>query len=284
MNVEYDLHIHSYFSDGSYSPDELIQMAINAGITGISITDHDNCDAYPICNNSKLEIITGIELSTKYLDRDIEILGYFIDPKDSVLNDVIDNAINIREERMKSILSVLKSQDIVITLEDVKQVSTGRTLVRPHVAEILMNRGYVESIQDAFTKYLNDKKVGNIKKSLLKPEEVISAIHKAGGVAVLAHPFYLSKRFDKSFKNIIKYMANIKIDGIELYYPYRNESYNIEGLKDLIKSYNMIYTGGSDYHGKSKKHISIGMKGVRSETVKLLKERADLWRKSENTN
>ncbi|MGL5151224.1 MAG: PHP domain-containing protein [Clostridium sp.] len=255
-----DLHIHSSYSDGNITPEEIIEAAIQKGVRCISITDHDTIDSQYVTRMDieSLQIIPGVEFSTEYEDLEIHILGYFIDIENQRLNETINNLKSRRMKRGKRIIEKLQSQDIAITLDDV-ELKNSSSLSRSHIANAIVSKGYEENYKEAFSNYLVKGKSAYVKGDKLNYKEVIDVITEAGGVAILAHPgkIYRSMEIEK----IIRNLKCCGLKGIEVYHPSHN-SKQINMFYNLCKKYKLCITGGSDYHGIITKEVFLGSQGV----------------------
>jgi predicted metal-dependent phosphoesterase TrpH len=268
-----DLHIHSTFSDGILTPHEIIDISNEKGIRFISITDHDTIESQLYLEQfrkySNLEIIHGIELSTVYKEYEIHLLGYFIDIHNLKLKETLNLIRQCRLERIKDIVNMLNKLNIHICIDDIeidKYISIGR----PHIAKILVDKGYSTSIKDAFNTYLTKGRPAYVERFKLNYKEAIRLICQCGGIPVLAHPgeVYLGLDIDKLIKEFKVY----GLKGLEVFHPSHsvlecNKFYN------LAKKYGLAITGGSDYHGYNcKSDIVIGSVGISEDlTNKLLK-------------
>lgn len=242
-----DMHIHTNASDGILSPSTVIEWAVRLGMRGIAITDHDTTkgviDALKTAKKHKnFIVIPGIEFSTFYKDMDIHILGYFIDYKNSDLIDMTDTIRNARIERAKKIIKKLK--ELRIDIENSEVFSTREydlSIGRPHIARILVNKGYVDSIEEAFQKFLEKGKPAYVERFKLTIQEAIKIIQNANGIPVLAHPGLISKHVD------ITELIDKGIEGIEVYHTKHSEQ-DQEFYFKLAKQKSLFITGGSDFH------------------------------------
>lgn len=248
--LKYDLHLHSNFSDGQFDPDKVIDLAIERGMSGIAITDHDTVDGIPVAENylkenniSDFELIRGIEFGTTYLDDEVHILGYFIDCGDSKLVQAIDSLKKWRKQRSFKIKDKLNSMNIKISDEDIRMESNTDFTGRVPIAKALVKKGYVETISEAFEKYIGIGGPAYVDKDNLSIEEIISLIKKSGGVAVLAHPILLSN------EETVEHVRNAGIDGIECVHS-KHDKETIRRFYDYAQKYNLLTTGGSDCHGR----------------------------------
>jgi len=255
-----DMHTHTIASDGSMKPDEIIRYAKSRGLSAIAITDHDTTEGIKEAinegNKIGLEVIPGVEISTDF-SPEMHILGYFFNDNYEKIEVVLDKLRQNRSERNQRLIKKLNEIGIDITLEEVMEEAKGAVAARPHFARVMMNKGYVSSIKEAFDKYLMEGKPGFVPKAKFKPEEGIGEIAKAGGIPVLAHPIYLNRSYDeldKLFEELVK--AGLK--GIEAYYV-DNTDEDTENLVKLAGKHNLLITGGSDFHGRFKPGIDIGV-------------------------
>jgi len=273
MNERFaDLHIHTNFSDSTASPQEVVAEAHARGLSGISITDHDTVDGLPdalaVAEPLGLEIITGVELSSEYKGKDIHILGYCFDLNDSPLVRQLKAMQQARMERMKKMIARLDELGKGgISLKDVAALTRSDSVGRLHLAKILLERGHVSSLDEAFAKYLGEGAAAYYPKFRQTPSEVIKLINDSGGVAVMAHPV-LTQRDD-----LIPEFVKAGLGGIEAYYP-NCLMVVVNHYLDMAKKYDLVVTGGSDAHGASKTNTFIGKSYVPYHWVERLKERA----------
>jgi len=268
--LEYmDLHIHSTHSDGLLTPEDIVRYAKKYQLKAISITDHDAIsslqEAMDAGERYGVEIVPGIELSTKLDDYTIHLLGYYINPEyPSIIKYVNENRF-IREERAKKIVSRLGELGIKISYELVKLRSNGGVIGRPHIADVLLEEGFVFSFRDAFEKYLGENKAAYVPKPTLSFEEGIEKIHNAGGLAFVAHP---AIDIDDE---IIFQLKDLGLDGIEVYHPKHLES-EMERFLTLAVNNNLLVSGGSDCHGPRSTDIMLGTMKVPYHYLEQMKE------------
>ncbi|MGL4773742.1 MAG: PHP domain-containing protein [Clostridium sp.] len=255
-----DLHIHSSYSDGNITPEDIIKTAKDKGIKCISITDHDTIDSQYITREKidGLKIIPGIEFSTEYEDLELHILGYFIDIDNERLNNTINKLKKSRLNRGKKIIEKLQLQDIAITLDDV-ELRNSSTLSRSHIANAIVSKGYEENYKEAFTNYLVKGKAAYVRGDKLHYKEVIEVINEAGGVAVLAHPGKIYRSME--VESVIRKLKCCGLRGVEVYHP-SHTSKQINYFYNLCKKHKLCITGGSDYHGIITKEVFLGSQGV----------------------
>ena len=245
-----DLHIHTRYSDGTYKVAEVFRIAKKFRFSAVSITDHDSTDSYleakELSRNFGIEIISGVELSCDYGGLDIHILGYFLDPEDPKLKDHLKDFKDARADRAKKMTELLQDDGINVSYEDVLKISPDGTIARPHIAQLLIEKGYAYSIQDAFVKYIGSESKYYVDKYKIGPNEAIDLVHKSGGLAFAAHPFYL-----KDSPEILDMLIENKIDGIETVHSSYDEETG-KYLEDLTVSNRLLRSGGSDCHGRRK--------------------------------
>lgn len=263
MKPKIDLHMHSSFSDGTKTPKELVQMAKNIGLGTIALTDHDNIEGSKEIINYNSELIniySGVELSVKTNKGTMHILGYNIELENEALNNVLKEMHENALYNMQLYINVLKKDfNIAFTDEAIKHIYTKKGNVgRPELALLLIKMGICQTVDEAFAQYLNYafEKVRSQKKSLTK-EEAIELIINAGGVASLAHPSSLKLSNEELEKEIV-YLKNIGLRALEIIHPNNHESLRTFLLK-LAKKYDLLISGGTDFHGiEIKPDIQLG--------------------------
>ena len=264
-----DLHIHTHFSDSTSSPQEVIDDAKAQNLDCIAITDHDTIDGLsPTREAAKaynIEVISGVELSSDVNGRDVHILGYLFDDEDQEFVAKLNEMQLIRVSRMQEMIEKLKTLGINnIELQEVCDLAKSKSVGRPHLAAVLKEKGWVVDIRAAFDKYLAEGAAAYVPKFKLAAKEGIELIHKAGGVAVMAHPMITN------MDEIIPGLAKAGLDGIEVHYPYVSET-TLEFYKNLAQKHNLLITGGSDAHGKAKKTTFVGKIKIPYELVEKMK-------------
>lgn len=269
--MKFDLHTHTNNSDGILSYKELIDLAIKKNLSGISITDHDNIDGIQdaIDYSSKFnnfKIIPGIEFSSVYGEREVHILGYFIDHKDKRLINLSQEIKLSRINRGLRIIEKLKSLGIDINIEDIKSFSQKDFIGRPHIARALIKNSYVKNIAEAFDKYLGINAPAYVDRYKISIETIIDLIKKIGGISVLAHPGLIGD------KNIIDYCISKGVNGLEVIYP-KHSKEDFQYLFARAKKNNLIMTGGSDFHGDRSKEIILGDYYVGIDTINQMEMR-----------
>ncbi|GAB6167736.1 PHP domain-containing protein [Clostridium carnis] len=256
-----DLHIHSSYSDGTMTPEEIIEIAKIAGVKAISITDHDSIAAQYITTKkyNDIEIISGIELSTEYKDLELHVLGYFIDIENIKLKKVVEKLNFSRISRVEEILYKLKNHNIKLTIEDLA-TDLDSTVGRSHVANAMVKKGYFDNYKTAFTSYLVKGKPAYVKGFKLNYKEALEVINNAGGIAVLAHPGQIYRGM--SIENLVKDLKCYGLKGLEVYHPSHSKQ-QTNNFYNLSKKHKLSITGGSDYHGKQSLHdTGLGSFGI----------------------
>ncbi|HXV14886.1 MAG TPA: PHP domain-containing protein [Candidatus Krumholzibacteria bacterium] len=242
-----DLHMHSNFSDGVHAPSVLVDLAKWKGISAIALCDHDSLDGYPELEASAraagVEVITGVELSCEHAGRDLHVLGYGVDPKSSALQDSLRSFRASREQRGVRIVALLREQGVHIEMDSVLAKAGGGALGRPHIAEALLEAGYVNDHAEAFAKYIGEGGPAYVEKYKMSPAEAVGSIHGAGGLAFVAHPGYYLDNGD-SFGVLLDH----GFDGVEVFHPYHRASV-IERLLGIARERGLLISGGSDFHG-----------------------------------
>ncbi len=250
-----DLHLHTNFSDGTNTVAELLQKAKDAGLSCISITDHDTVEGLKYLKenikNPDLEVIPGIELTAEHEDKEIHILGYFIDFENKSFLEQLAAIKRARVKRIKDMTAKLKSLNVNIDPEEVLCLSEVGTVGRLHLARVMLKNGCVASLQEAFNKYIGDNGPAYVGRFRLSPEKAIQLIERVGGVSVLAHPYSLSKQ------DLIPKLVDFGLSGIEVYYPEHSSS-QIRNYLEVARKFDLLITGGSDCHGNAKPTELIG--------------------------
>nr|WP_317359220.1 PHP domain-containing protein [uncultured Tyzzerella sp.] len=255
-----DLHTHSTYSDGTYSPQELITLAYEKGLKAIAITDHDTIDGINYAKDRakelNIELINGIEFSADYKGIEIHILGYFLDITNKNLLALLKELEKTREKRNLELIEKLNNIGVNISLDYVKSLSSYGLITKAHFATALLKKGYVKNRNEAFSLYLGKGKPAYVQRVLISYKEAINFILDAKGIPVLAHPI-IYKMSEKDLDIAIKDLKNNGLCGIECYYP-SNTLNQTNFLICLAKKYNLKITGGSDFHGENRPNVSLG--------------------------
>jgi len=265
-----DLHVHTFYSDSTFSPEEVVSCAMGKALTAIAICDHDTVDGIDPCMaiglEKGVEIIPGIEMSVEKMDAEIHILGYFIDWKQDWLRKKLKEIQNSRVERLFIMIEKLNAMGVKIDAEEVFRIAVNKGSVgRLHVAKAMLNSGAIKSSREAFDKYIGFAKPCYVPYTKLSPKETIELILRAGGVPVIAHPNLIGN--DEYIVEFIDY----GLRGLEVYHtdhkPHASKRY-----EEMAKELGLIMTGGSDCHGMGKGRILMGTVRVPYEIVEKLKE------------
>lgn len=262
-----DLHIHSTFSDGTFTPKEIVLLAKEIGLKGLSITDHDTIEAYDtlfdLTKEHGLEVITGVEFSTYCNGQSVHILGYNFDVHNENLLKFCKSHQERRKERNLAMLKKLKAVGKEIKEEEIlafNDKSTGR----PHIALAMINRGYVSSVQEAFNLYLGENKPCYVQGKIFSIEETMEIIHGAGGIAVIAHPHLVTP------PSLLNHVLKLPFDGIECWYSRFSPDHEARWIAIADKN-GWIKTGGSDFHGAVKPQTPLGCSWVNRERFDIIK-------------
>lgn len=247
-----DLHIHTYYSDGVFSPEKIVDTAIDVGLQAIAITDHDNVLAYDVAKkylkeknlDSRLEIIRGIEVNTLYKNYEVHILGYFMNPDNSDFQAMLKMQQQARIKQTKEIIALLaKKESIKIKFDDIKKlVAEGGSIGRPHIAKAITNAGGTTNVMDAYAKYIHDDSPVYVQRKTVSPQDAVEIIYDAGGIPVIAHPHDLDIA-----ETLIKDLMNYGLRGIEAYHR-KHSPACVEYFSSMAEELGLIVTGGSDFH------------------------------------
>lgn len=249
-----DLHIHTKYSDGVFSPEKVVDAAIEADLDVIALTDHDNVLSYEIAqkyieelkkeNKKTITLIQGIEVNTMHKNYEIHILGYFMNPENSDFKELIKTQQQARIKQTKEIINLLnKKESIKIKYEDIKsQVAPGGSIGRPHIAKAITNVGGTGSVMEAYAKYINDNSPVYIQRKTVSPQDAVEIIYDAGGIPVIAHPHDIDIAGD-----LIKELMHYGLRGIEAYHRKHSPAI-VEYFSSMAEELGLIVTGGSDFH------------------------------------
>lgn len=261
-----DLHVHTTGSDGTCTPSETVGLAQRIGLSAIAITDHDTVSA---CREAEkrgeqlgVEVVPGIEISTKFytdkarnLGYAVHILGYFIDADSPELTAVLEWVVRDRDERNRRMCEMMAADGLPISYEMMHE-RFGQIVGRPHFAQVLVELGLAESINDAFDRYVEKGRKYWLPRQFLSIERSVEIIRLAGGVPVLAHPFQY-KRNDSELRELIEHCIESGLEGMECRYSGYDEQMTAY-LEALADEYRLVKTGGSDFHGSNKPAIALG--------------------------
>lgn len=256
-----DLHLHTTHSDGSLSPAEVVDLAQKAGVTALSITDHDIttglAEAMTAGQALGIEVIPGVEISSEYGGSELHVLGYFLDWHDAELGARLATLRESRHRRNPLIIERLQTLGIDITYEEVRAMAGTDSVGRPHIARVLMEKQVVASAKEAFDRFLANGKPAYVARDLPSPADAIQWIKAAKGLAVLAHPTWI-KPTEGTLADLATQLKAEGLDGIEVHYSTHTPRQTREYLS-LAKQVNLLVTGGSDFHGLTKPDIDVGI-------------------------
>ena len=256
-----DLHTHTTASDGTFSPSELVAYAIEKKLSALAITDHDTIaglkEAFAAASNSNLELIPGIEFSTEYKGKDIHIVGLNIDYDNPFFVEKLERFIDSRDVRNEKMCHLLTEKGLPVTLDELKERFPDSVITRAHFARYLLEQGYITQLETAFTKYIGDNGPCYVAREKVNPVQAIRLILEAGGIPVLAHPI-LYKLPTKELDELVAYLSKNGLIGIEAIYSTYNRA-DEACIRQLAKKYNLHVSGGSDFHGKNKPYIDLGV-------------------------
>lgn len=274
-----DLHCHSTCSDGTLTPEQLLYHAKEKQLSALSITDHDTIDAYTpstleLAKQLEIDLLSGVEFSTAIGQVSVHLLGYGFSLKSPDIADLCARHKSRRAKRYRAILERLGRHGMPIHEEKLLQLvrsadpgSDTMTVGRPHIAQMMVQCGYVKSVPEAFKKYLGDNRPCNVQGEQFTPEETLEVIHKAGGVAIIAHPHLIQE------KKILRKLLAMPFDGIECYYSkFPMEDHN--RWVEIALERGWLITGGSDFHGNLKPLIPLGCSWIDQDNYDKLKSRA----------
>ncbi len=258
-----DFHMHTTHSDGTYAPRELVRGAKEKGLGSISVTDHDTMSSYEECADEAgrigIELVPGVEVSCQFEPGTLHILGYFLDRNHPGLKRAFDEIQRARRERNPEIIKRLNEMGIEITLEEVAAESGGKQIGRPHFARVLMKKGVVKSIDEAFGKYLAKGEPAYVDKRRLASREAIQKIREAGGIAVAAHPKQM-RLDEEALTEKVGRLVDEGLQGIEVYNSCQSRE-EASLYKRIAARFNLFATGGSDFHGDNKPGVELGYLG-----------------------
>lgn len=264
-----DLHLHTVFSDGTYTPQQLVSESAKSGLSVIAITDHDTVGGIPsaieIAKKENIELLPGIELTIEYNGIEIHMLGYLIDYKSASLTEKLKTLKQNRIERIYKITDKLKNMGVTLEPEAVFAVAGEGTVGRLHIARAMVKEKLVNSIYGAFKTYIGDKCPAYVLGFRLSPQEAIKLIKDAGGIPVLAHPYLMNN------DELISEFSGFGLMGLEVYYPEHTQGM-VNHYLDIAKKCNLLVTGGSDCHGETKPNVKIGSVKVSYELAEKLKQ------------
>lgn len=265
-----DLHVHTSASDGRYSPPEIVQKAVKAGLSFLSITDHDTVAGIEMAQETaksfpSLTLIPGVEINTDVPSGEAHVLGYFIDTGNPDLLAVLADMRGSRQDRAKKMIARLEQLGFPISWERVKQIASTDAIGRPHIAQAMLEKGYISSFKEAFDKYIGWGGPAYVERTKITPLEATRLILKTHGLPVLAHPLTVTDP-----EQMIRELKNGGLIGLEVYYG-NYSPLDVNHLLSLAAKYDLIATGGSDFHGLDEgSETPLGGSGVPVESARQL--------------
>lgn len=277
MGKRVDLHVHTYYSDGTFSPKEAIEKAKELNLAAIAICDHDCIDGVEegieLSGAYGVEIIPGVEVTSEKDALEVHILGYLINYKDKALTNLLEDLRKSRVRRIYNMVEKLKAHDINISPQSVFDLSEKGSVGRLHLAKALYKEGLVHSIKEAFNKYIGDRAPCYVRRFNVSPEEAVETIIRSGGIPVYAHPKVMGR--DDFIPDFMK--AGLR--GIEVYHSDHNKAVSQHYL-NLAQKYGLLVTGGSDCHGLGKENVLMGSVTMPYSVVEELRKEAEEIRRS----
>jgi len=262
-----DLHLHTLFSDGTFTPEELVERASKLGFAAIALTDHDTVEgcerAATACATARMEFIPGTELTAEHEDTEVHILAYLVDTQNKVLLKRIAEFQSVRQNRIREMVAAINKLGVPLKAEDVFALANCKSPGRPHVARAMVKAGLVANLDEAFERFLKKGRPAWVPKTKMSALEGVELIHQAGGLAVMAHPG-LNRTDD-----IIPDLVDAGLDGIECFHT-KHSTVMAERYLEIAEKYHLVVTGGSDCHGFSKKAPLIGTVKLPYEHVERL--------------
>ncbi len=259
-----DLHTHSTCSDGTRTPEELIELAVKAGLEAIALTDHDTVSGIKrflsAAEGLPIRAVPGVELSSFLHSKEVHVVGLFLNPDTPELLAMLEEQRRCRAIRNDAMLTKLREKGYDITEEDVLEKAHGESVGRPHVAAVLVEKGYFRTMQEAFVRLIGRGASCYVNRIYPTPEQCIKAIHAARGLAVWAHPLTSASSAAATMRKIGKTLAGQGLDALECYYSSFTEKQTADALAFAEKT-GLGVSGGSDYHGEAHKGIELGTGG-----------------------
>lgn len=255
-----DLHMHSIFSDGTHTPEELIELAVDAGLSAAALTDHDTVRGVSrflkAARQNGLFAFSGVEVSTSFAPGELHMLGYGLDHRDSVLATQLDWIRRARQSRNEEVLHKLHKLGMPLRWSEIEACAGGDVIGRPHFAQAMVHRGYVRNTKEAFRRYLTRGAPAYAKRRTLTPADAIEVIGGAGGLAIMAHPFTVDLNRSE-LRDLLRDLADAGLAGVEVYYPQHTPD-QMRAYLAICSELDLIPTGGTDFHGGRTPDLKLG--------------------------
>lgn len=250
-----DLHLHTHFSDGTWSPEELAGEAHRQGLAALALTDHDTVEgcarAAAACARHGIEFVPGTELTAEHEGLEVHVLGYYVDPAHPRLTRELAVFQRVRQERIREMVARLNERGVGLHAEAVFALANCRSPGRPHVARALVQSGFCGTLDEAFERFLKKHRPAWVPKHKISARQAIELIHAAGGLAVMAHPGL------NHHDRLIPILVEAGLDGLECWHSKHSEALAAHYL-ELARRHGLLVTGGSDCHGTSKGRPLLG--------------------------
>lgn len=263
-----DLHVHTIYSDGTFTPAQVVERALAEGLVAVGIADHDSTlgieEAMSAAAEKEIEVVPAVELSCTAHELDIHVLGYYVDYKDSGLHEVLSKVRDERFNRAVKMVKKLKGLGVELNMAEVEHLAGGGAVGRPHIAEVLVKNGYVKSFNEAFVRYIGYHSPAYVPKMKMSPKEALDLLKSVGAITVLAHPGAVGR------DEIIPEFVRQGLEGIEVWHSKHDPSTS-RRLAKIAKSYGLLMTGGSDCHGERQDGPLLGKVKIPYEILEELK-------------
>lgn len=273
--MSFDFHIHTTFSDGTFTPEEVVLLAYKKNIKVLAVTDHDTIAGLDIAKKKAEEVgitfINGIEFSTEHFGKEVHIIGLFLNIEEEGFLKKLEQLKTDRIARAEETIRKLKNCKIDITMDEIMKEAKGDVVGRMHIANVLYKKGFVDGRKEAFSMYLGDHGAAYVPKKNLSPEEAVKIIKENGGLAFVAHPKLITLGQEKIVALIDK-LCEVGLDGIEVYYP-GFSMIETAYYKRIASDRNLIVSGGSDFHGSNRIEVNIGNVEMPEDTYEKMSER-----------
>lgn len=255
-----DLHTHSTCSDGTLTPTQLVKAAKDAGLSAVALTDHDTVNGLKEALNAGkeygIEVVTGIEFSVT-TDTPMHLLGLNFDINAPAITETLDEMVRNREIRNEAVIKKLQDLGFDVTIEEMMEFATSKVTGKSQIARVMIKKGYVSTVKEAFEKYLGFGKPAYVKRKSLSPEKAITIIKESGGIASLAH-LNQTEKSDEELYKLLTYLKSVGLDAVEGYYTEYTDDMN-KRYRKMAADIGLKLTGGSDFHGTNKDGYNIGV-------------------------